>query len=371
MPRILIAFASARTASISVAGIPAVARAVREAWHAVELTGKSVEILLVLPEGRLSDSLSKAEIARLAPGLRYSVTSAGRLTPLDGDIFIAGELLMSADRIEACLSPDPEVVPIEGVGSNARIVESFHGREGEAKLLQKLNRSSKQILHDTIKQTDGIVSRYINRPISIRISGILLRVEWIRPDHATGFALLVALVMFACLVSGSYTGLIAGACLFQAASVIDGVDGEIARATLRTSARGATLDSLTDALTNLGFLIGLGISLAQQGDDKALALGLSGFICFGVGLAVLGSHAVATGRSLNFDGAKHILRRHQSAFTDWLVWLTMRDFLALAAAVMIILGMGKVFIFLFAFGSFFWLIAAVALIIHDSRRKVP
>jgi CDP-L-myo-inositol myo-inositolphosphotransferase len=154
--------------------------------------------------------------------------------------------------------------------------------------------------------------------------------------------------------------LIAGAILFQAASVLDGVDGEIARATFRTSASGATLDSLTDALTNMGFLIGLGINLHLQGFGHALVLGLAGFGFLGIGLAVLGLHTLRTGKSVNFDALKQVVRRYQSPLADWVVWLTMRDFLALASAVMVVLGLASTLLVVFAGGTFLWLLAVLS-----------
>jgi CDP-L-myo-inositol myo-inositolphosphotransferase len=178
--------------------------------------------------------------------------------------------------------------------------------------------------------------------------------------------------MFGCLASGTSAGLMTGAILFQVASVIDGIDGEIARATFRESRLGATLDSLTDAATNLAFLLGLGLSLTQQGAGNALALGLAGFACMGTGLALLGGHAAISGRAVDFDALKHVVRRRHSFLGDWLIWLTMRDFLALASAVMVLLGFGYAFLKLFALGSLIWVLAAIVFVVSDSfgfRRK--
>src|SRR3546814_17419070 len=81
-----------------------------------------------------------------------------------------------------------------------------------------------------------------------------------------------------------------------------------------------SLDSLIDALTNLGFLIGLGVKLHLLGFGQALMLGLVGFALLGTGLAVLGWHAVKAGRPVNFDALKHVVKRYQSPLADWIVW---------------------------------------------------
>jgi len=68
-----------------------------------------------------------------------------------------------------------------------------------------------------------------------------------------------------------------GALLFQAASMFDGVDGEIARATYRTSRSGAALDSAIDAATNFAAMLGIireelevAMALTGQSDVRAL-----------------------------------------------------------------------------------------------------
>jgi CDP-L-myo-inositol myo-inositolphosphotransferase len=61
--------------------------------------------------------------------------------------------------------------------------------------------------------------------------------------------------------------------LFQLASIAEGIDGEIARATHRTSARGASLDSVTDGFTNCGFLLGAGVNLVMRGRAAEGAFG--------------------------------------------------------------------------------------------------
>jgi CDP-L-myo-inositol myo-inositolphosphotransferase len=238
--------------------------------------------------------------------------------------------------------------------------------------MQRLRQSGQAIVRNTAKPSDGIVSRYLNRSISTRISLILLKSRHVRPIHATAAAILTALVMFGCLASGTHSGLITGAILFQVASVIDGIDGEIARATFRESRLGATLDSLADAATNLAFLLGLGISLTQQGAVNALAIGLAGFAGMGIGLVLLGGHAAISGRAVNFDALKQVVRRQHTVMGNWLIWLTMRDFLALASALMVLLGFGYHFLKVFAFGSLIWLLAATVFVVHDTfafRRK--
>src|SRR4051812_23627444 len=123
--------------------------------------------------------------------------------------------------------------------------------------------AARQVLRETAKDSDGIVSKYLNRPLSRAISALLLQVPGFRPLHATIGTALIALAMGYELLFGGRHGLVWGGILFHAASVFDGVDGEVARATYRSSARGAFLDTIVDMMTNFLFYVGVTVSLTR------------------------------------------------------------------------------------------------------------
>src|ERR1700758_2132581 len=91
------------------------------------------------------------------------------------------------------------------------------------------------------KSQDGIVSRYLNRPISRRITRLLLRFP-ITPNFWTMsiFPLLIVASLF--LLRGDYAGFVIGCATFQIYSILDGCDGEIARAKNLVSRFGEKLD---------------------------------------------------------------------------------------------------------------------------------
>ena len=60
---------------------------------------------------------------------------------------------------------------------------------------------------------------------------------------------------------GTYAGFAAGGVLFHAASVLDGVDGEVARLTFRSSRRGQWLDTIADDASNLVYFAGLTVGV--------------------------------------------------------------------------------------------------------------
>jgi hypothetical protein len=68
---------------------------------------------------------------------------------------------------------------------------------------------------------------------------------------------------------------VAGALVTHAASVLDGVDGELARLQLRASPRRALLDGFLDRLADVAIVGGLGLWGLTQGLNPSITLGLA------------------------------------------------------------------------------------------------
>jgi phosphatidylglycerophosphate synthase len=103
----------------------------------------------------------------------------------------------------------------------------------------------------------------LNRPISRVITRLLLKLP-ITPNVWTILTFAPALVAFVFLVRGDYTGFLTGTALFQLINILDGCDGEIARAKYLDSERGRRLDAFCDFVANLIFVLCLGIGLFRQ-----------------------------------------------------------------------------------------------------------
>ncbi|HEX3421639.1 MAG TPA: CDP-alcohol phosphatidyltransferase family protein [Candidatus Udaeobacter sp.] len=123
--------------------------------------------------------------------------------------------------------------------------------------------SQKQLLRQSGKSQDGIVSKFLNRPISRAITRLLLKLP-ITPNAWTILTFAFAPVAFVFLVRGDYTGFLAGSAVFQLINILDGCDGEIARAKYLDSERGRRLDAFCDFVANLLFVLCLGIGLFRQ-----------------------------------------------------------------------------------------------------------
>lgn len=202
-----------------------------------------------------------------------------------------------------------------------------------------------EIVRATGKAGDGLVSRWVNRPLSQAITRLLLRhAPWVRPGHVTLFVALLGLAMLAAMLFGGWAGFVGGALLFHIASMLDGVDGELARATWRTSESGALADTIVDQCINLAFFVGLTAGVARFYGPAATAAAGWAVTLFltGVGLMALMARAHGGGQ-LNFLKAHYRARFPDGAarrITDWLVIFTSRDFFALFFAVALPLGLG-------------------------------
>ncbi|HEY5711908.1 MAG TPA: CDP-alcohol phosphatidyltransferase family protein, partial [Allosphingosinicella sp.] len=220
-----------------------------------------------------------------------------------------------------------------------------------------------RIVRATGKKGDGLVSRLFNRPISQRISWLLLHFPGLRPVHITAFNALLALVMAAVTLTPGQTALIAGGILFQAASLLDGVDGEMARATFRTSAAGATMDSVVDIATNLLFVSALTFHLAMRDGPEIGWIGAWAVFVSILGGVIIGRRARSGGGPIGFDLLKRSDRRIGGP-VDLIYWvvqtLTGRDVFAFLYMVLIIVGLERVALCIYAGVGAVWIVYVVA-----------
>jgi phosphatidylglycerophosphate synthase len=116
-------------------------------------------------------------------------------------------------------------------------------------------RAARRLLRRSLtKGTDGPVSRYLNRPVSTRLSMALAP---LRPSpNLLSLVAFVFGVLAACLLAAERP--LIGGILVHLHSVLDGVDGESARLQLRTNPRGATLDNVLDRIVDAAIVSGLG-----------------------------------------------------------------------------------------------------------------
>jgi hypothetical protein len=119
-----------------------------------------------------------------------------------------------------------------------------------------------RFLRGSGKSQDGMVSRHLNRPLSRAITRLLLPFP-VTPNIWTWLIFPIPVVAAVLLSRGTYWSFVRGLVLFQVFSVLDGCDGEIARAKFMESESGRRLDDFFDVLSNILLVLGLGFGLAH------------------------------------------------------------------------------------------------------------
>ncbi|MFM6830188.1 MAG: CDP-alcohol phosphatidyltransferase family protein [Novosphingobium sp.] len=218
----------------TVGGITGIARAVILADLA------QASSIFVIADGPVAQDWRKSFALRARP--LPDVTMLGTIEELP-----AGTALLPADAL-------PTKAALEALKANP----ALQFAQDDPRLIREPSDHAAimALLHATLKPTEGPVGRWINRPISFRMSALALRLG-LGPDPVTWFTLALAMVMAAVLAHGGPEWLALGGFLFQAVSVTDCVDGDIARVSWAMSRRGALLDTACDTVANLGFVIGL------------------------------------------------------------------------------------------------------------------
>jgi len=147
------------------------------------------------------------------------------------------------------------------------------------------------------KPIDGIVSRHLNRHVSLWLSRRLVDTP-ITPNAMTAVTFAVSIIASGLALEGSHASFAVAGVLMQLNSILDGCDGELARVRFQGSQLGQWLDTIGDDLSNVLFWVAVaygartvstwGPWLERAGLLAAGANGLSALINYAV-LAQKGS----------------------------------------------------------------------------------
>lgn len=130
------------------------------------------------------------------------------------------------------------------------------------------------------KKADGIISRNINRKMSLAITGRLMRTK-VTPNQVTAVVLLIGILSGPAIVFfGGYWGLVLGGLLYYASSVLDGCDGELSRLRFQGTPYGAWLDTVVDDTVGLSYILGLYWCLSAEAELWGWAGGVAVFCYF-------------------------------------------------------------------------------------------
>jgi len=141
---------------------------------------------------------------------------------------------------------------------------------------------------------DGYISKYLNRRLSEPMAQLFAQTR-ITPNQMSWAAFGIAILSFASFVLGH--NIIAGL-LAQLSSIVDGIDGGLARLKGMTSEFGGFLDSLLDRYADI--LIVLGLTLWSVSHETYPGIWLAGF------LAIAGTISISYSRARLSENHRHL-----------------------------------------------------------------
>jgi phosphatidylglycerophosphate synthase len=219
----------------------------------------------VVVEGIAADRLPADQ--RLTIAVRAAASASERTgAMLTARLGLVWQRMLPKRLVAAGYTGDLESAPLEGDEFIIAVADPAGCRQAEERLLQSL-----------LKATDGLISRTINRRISLRVTRLLLDTS-LTPNQMTLIAALFGVAAVLVVALGGVPWISLGALLLQMQSILDGCDGEISRLKYIRSRLGEWLDQILDDLVNVGFFAATGWALYRGGEPLMLPLTIAGTV---------------------------------------------------------------------------------------------
>ncbi len=206
-----------------------------------------------------------------------------RYNAYDTGIFLCSPAIFTAIETsitrhnDDSLSGGIKILAEEGKAKAFDIEDGFWVDIDDERAFQK---AEKCLIDKLKKPSDGPVSRYLNRPLSTKISRYLVKTS-VTPNQISVFSFILSLIAAAFFFLQGYTPLVIGAVLAQISSIIDGCDGEVARLKYCESDFGGWFDAVLDRYSDAFLLFGITYhTFAHSGNFFYSAIGF---------LAIIGS----------------------------------------------------------------------------------
>ncbi len=150
---------------------------------------------------------------------------------------------------------------------------------------ERIRKVERVLFRSLIKDTEGFMSRFVERRISLAISKRLVNTS-ITPNQVTLVSILIGLVGAWFISLGRGLWQVTGAVLFLVHSIVDGCDGEIARIKFQESRLGGILDFWGDNIVHAAVFTAIGIEWWRR-TGSLLPLFLSSTAVMGTFLCAL------------------------------------------------------------------------------------
>jgi len=189
---------------------------------------------------------------------------------------LAQEIDAELDRVLSGTSADIVVfVPSEGVDNTVRKLRN----DGEKVSIRSISvhdeagrkQMENRLLAGLVKDTEGIMSRLVNRRISLAVTRRLMNRN-VTPNQMTWVSMGIGLFGALFFLLPGQSAQIAGALLFLLHSILDGCDGELARLKFMESRAGGVFDYWSDNIVHVAVFACIGAGWAMHGGESQVWL---------------------------------------------------------------------------------------------------
>lgn len=224
------------------------------------------------------------------------------------------------------------------------------------------------LLRTLIKDSEGFMSRHVERPLSLAITRRLCRTG-VTPNAMTLISVGVGLASAPFFLSAEAAYQVAGALLLLVHSVLDGCDGELARLTFQESRWGGILDFWGDNVVHFAVFAAMMVGAGNaSGSWWPYAAGASAIVASAASAAVVYWHTMLRKRDRG-PLFTSVSRADASPLARVLDALARRDFLYLVL-VLAVFGKAAWFLAVAGVGAPVFLIALLTVVVSDHARGV-
>jgi len=221
--------------------------------------------------------------------------------------------------------------------------------------------AEKILLEACRKSTDGMISRHLNRHVSLFMTRFLIKTP-LTANQMTGVTTLVGILSAVLTARGDYWSTVWGGFLFQMTSIMDGCDGEMSKLKYTNSKLGQWLDTISDNATYLFYIIGVVVGLSRTGTPHIAFLGTGALFGLCMTLFFMFYYLIRYTDSGSLVSIQKDFQEDKSG-GKWkkvfaqLQFMIKRDFFALFFFVLALLGQMKLILYLvFAGSNITWIV---------------
>lgn len=249
----------------------------------------AVEVATAAPTGEAGDAIVAVRADRIyhrdmpkqaIAAWRTSEARVARIAGAEHDAVFVAERAIAAAAVARASRPGGIAEALGGVATAAAEVP-YKGFTATASDKRAFARAERQLVWSLRKSADGIAAKLLNRHISLPITYLLMRTR-VHPNHSTVVAFLCAVVGAIIIGQGGWAAGAAGMFFVELGSIVDGIDGELARLKYLFSRLGQWMDTVSDDLANIAYVTGITVNLHAAGVRWAVPLGAVALACFAI-----------------------------------------------------------------------------------------